>query len=190
MSDECTICRCEGCVLRNYAECPRVQDGHRAAKAPPLSDARVERAARVVNDWFLINGWHELAASRVSCIGIAHDVLAASTADAAPAVDWQSERPGKDCKSCVESGTTCTAGNGNYPACFRPKPSWTTTRPNKKGWYWQRYVGRVKASPAHFETDVGGSVWIAHGLNTEECDVEYWPVPIPEPPTTKGEGGR
>jgi len=80
-----------------------------------------------------------------------------------------------------------------------PEVEWTGEPPKEPGWYWTKHKpGRVPGNTVlQFDTtpqvihlnygDGGGLAcwgWYLNGADPD--DFEWWPVPISEPPVTKG----
>ncbi len=133
--------------------------------APPLSDARIERAAREIWSTFGAGaqlGWTwALLCSTYPVIAKQYRenvraVLLA--ADAAPVVDW------------------------------------TTEPPTENGFYWMRRANR-RYSMWVEDIHVSGDGTVCYNSSTafngpSDEVFEYWPVPIPAPPGGEGEDER
>ena len=135
-------------------------------------EERVERAARVkaaVKRWFTIKGYSNLAGSEVACAGIAHDVL--SAADAVPTTNLA------DVSSSLVVEADAVPG---------PEVEWTTEAPKEPGFWFWRFVGDTVPHVIELE----GDDCEGYPFEFEGNPREWWPVPISEPPGTKGEGGR
>ena len=66
-----------------------------------------------------------------------------------------------------------------------PEVEWTGEPPTEPGFWFWRFVGDTDAHVVELEAGEEG-----YPFEFEGRPREWWPVPISEPPGTKGEGGR